>query len=76
MGRGTWWHGAGEDGKFVWLQGMGINSGVEGQGKVASMGVEVIRMTADSPTKVKEKGMECLIDEGWQLKNKKINFCI
>ena len=41
---------------------------MEGLGEVGSIVVEVIRVTAYSlPQFTKEKCMECLVDEGWQL---------
>ena len=42
---------------------------------VYGVGVEVIRVTADAlPRMAKEKGMESLVDEGWQLDKWILNY--
>ena len=45
-----------------------ITSDEEGFGKVGNVAVEIIGVAADLPPQMaKEKGMEHLMDEGWQL---------
>ena len=47
---------------------MGITSGEEGLRTFSGIGMEVIRVAADSlPLDGQREGVECLVDEGWQL---------
>ena len=61
-----------EHGKSVWLRG--ITSGEERLDEVGGVGVEVIWLATDSLSlDAKEKGVEHLVNEGWQVE--KLRYC-